>query len=325
MSPVWGLEGRRTLVTGGLGFLGSHVAEALLDAGAAVVVVDALIPGLGGDPEHLSPHPNLEVVRADLRDEAAVARAVDGVDAIFHLAGASGHARSMDAPREDLSLNLESAASLFHAWVTRAPSARLVLASTRQIYGLARGPLDEAHPVAPLDVNGVGKHACEQLLRVYEHSAGVRGVALRLTNAYGPRMPLQASRGHVLGTFCRRALEGEDLDVFRPGTDRRSFVYAEDVAAAFLVACTTDACLGRSWNVGGSEPRSIRELAGLVADLGGVRVREVDFPNALRAIDVGDHAIDDRAFRALTSWRPRWDLEEGLRMTFEQLGSRGAR
>jgi nucleoside-diphosphate-sugar epimerase len=264
-------------------------------------------------------------VRADLRDEAETARAIEGAEAVFHLAGASGHARSMSAPREDLSLNVESTASLMRVWVDRAPRAPLVLASTRQIYGRAQGPLDERHPIEPVDVNGVAKHACEELLRMHERTAGVHGVALRLTNVYGPRMPLRQQRGHVLGTFLRRALDAQDLEVFLPGTDRRSFAHAEDVAAAFLVAGATEGCFGRSLNVAGSEPRSIRELAGIVAELAGVGVREVPFPARLQAIDVGDHPVDDRAFRALTGYRPRWDLERGLRGAFEALAKERAR
>ncbi|HEY8427776.1 MAG TPA: NAD-dependent epimerase/dehydratase family protein [Sandaracinaceae bacterium] len=319
MSFETAYRGKRALVTGGLGFLGSYVARALLDAGASVVVLDALIEGLGGDPAHLEPAPLLEIVHGDLRDEVALARAMEGADFVFHLAGASGHARSMDAPREDVALNVEATACLLSTWASRARHAPLVLASTRQIYGRALGPLDESHPVAPVDVNGVSKHACEQLLRVFERACGARGVALRLTNVYGPRMSLDEGRGHVLGAFLRRARAGQDLEVFSPGTDRRSFVHAEDVAAAFLAAASTEACAGKSFNVAGAPPISIRQLATIVARLAGVGVREVAPPPHLRAIDVGDHPLDDTAFRALTRWRPRWELEEGLRSTFEAI------
>lgn len=313
-------RGRRVLVSGGLGFLGSHVATRLLGEGAQVTVVDALVPGHGGSRQHLDDHPDLVVLHGDLRDEATVARAVDGVCAIFHLAGASGHRRSMTAPLEDLSLNAAATASLLAAWAKGAPEARVVLASTRQVYGRARGPLTEAHPVEPRDVNGVSKHASEELLRVFDRS-GKRGTALRLTNAYGARMPLSEARGHVLGSFFRRALRGEMLEVFRPGSDRRSFVHAEDVAAAFLAAASSDECGGQRLNVGGSPPCSIRALAELVGEIAGVAVREVAFPEELRTIDVGDHPIDDTAFRCLTGWRPRWELRDGLRATFEALAA----
>src|SRR5690606_22630610 len=141
---------------------------------------------------------------------------------------------------------------------------------------------------------------------------------------YGPRMPLYGGRGDVLGAFVRRALEGEELEVFLPGTDRRSFVHAEDVAAAFLAAGIHDGCAGRALNVAGSAPCSIRELAGIVAGVAGVGVREVPFPSERRAIDVGDHPLDDGAFRALTSVGPRWELEAGLRQTFEAMRRGGA-
>ena len=319
MSTLAAYRGRRVLVTGGLGFLGSHVARALLDHGARVVVLDALVPGLGGDPAHLLPCAELEVGVGDLRDEDALARALDGAEWIFHLAGSTGHVRSMTAPRDDLSLNADATLALIEGWRRLAPKARAIFASTRQIYGRTRGPLDERHPLDPVDVHGVSKAACEQLLRVAGHAHGLAAVSLRLTNAYGPRMPLRANRGDVLGAFIRRALEGEDLEVFLPGTDRRSFVHAEDVAAAFLVAGLHDGCVGRALNVAGSTPCSIRELARAVAGVAGVRVREIPFPSDRRAIDVGDHPLDDRAFRALTSLRPRWDLEAGLRQTFEAL------
>lgn len=309
---------RRVLVTGGLGFVGSHVVAALLAEGAHVRVLDALVAGLGGKRAHVA-HA-AEVLESDLRDTPAVAAALDGVEVVFHLAGASGHARSMVAPAEDLSLNVEATASLLAACVQEAPDARLVLASTRQIYGRVTGPLDESHPLAPVDVNGVGKHACEELLRVYE-GRGVRSAALRLTNVYGPRMSLDEGRGHVLGAFLRRALAGGDLDVFLPGTDRRSFLHAADAARAFLVAGRDEHCLGRRLNVAGSPPCSIRELAEIVAALAGAEVHEVDFPEALRSIDVGDHVLDDSAFRTLTGWRAEIDLETGLASTLDALRS----
>ncbi|MFK7989605.1 MAG: NAD-dependent epimerase/dehydratase family protein [Sandaracinaceae bacterium] len=311
MSPY---RDRSVLVTGGLGFVGSHVVEALLVEGARVAVFDARIPGLGGTQARIPEALRDSLVEADLRDTPTVAAALRGVEVVFHLAGATGHARSMVAPVADLSLNVEATASLLSACVEHAPDARVVFASTRQIYGRATGPLDETHPIVPVDVNGVGKRACEELLRVYE-GRGLRGVSLRLTNVYGPRMSLDPGRGHVLGAFLRRALRAEVLDVFRPGTDRRSFLHAADAASAFLLAGVTDACLGRRLNVAGSAPRSIRELADILARLGGVDVREVDFPDSLRTIDVGDHALDDGAFRALTGWRPAIELEAGLATT----------
>lgn len=310
-------RGRRVVVTGGLGFLGSHVTRALLAAGARVTVVDALVPGLGGSPAHVPPAPELDIVRADLRELEPAA--LDGAEVIFHLAGSTGHALSMAEPRRDLALNVDATLSLFDAWRRRAPRARLVLASTRQVYGRARGPLDEAHPVDPRDVNGASKSACEQLLRVHARAYGLAGVALRLTNAYGPRMLLAGRRGDVLGTFFRRALAGEDLEVFLPGTDRRSFVHAEDVASAFLLAGAASGCENRTFNVAGSAPASIRELAVLVARLAGVGLREVPFASEQRAIDVGDAPLDDGAFRRVTRYRPRWELEPGLRQTLEAL------
>lgn len=319
MSARAAYRGRRVLVTGGLGFLGSHVARALLDHGARVTVLDALVPGLGGDAAHLLPSPQLEVIVGDVRDERALGRALEGAEWIFHLAGSTGHARSMRAPRDDLALNTDATLALIEAWRRIAPRARLLFASTRQIYGAARGPLDEAHPIDPVDVHGVSKSACEQLLRVAGRAHGLAAVSLRLTNAYGPRMPLHPGRGDVLGAFVRRALVGEPLEVFLPGTDRRSFVHAEDVAAAFLAAGAHDGCAGRALNVAGSAPCSIRELAGVVARVANVGVREIPFPSERRAIDVGDHPLDDGAFRALTSLRPRWELEAGLRQTLESL------
>jgi UDP-glucose 4-epimerase len=303
--------GKRVLVTGGAGFLGSGLCHALGAMGARVVALDALLPGMGGRRANLEGS-GASLVVADLRD-AELAPLCEGVDVVFSLAAQTSHAGSMADPFGDLAINATAQLRLIAALRQAAPRAAVVHASTRQLYGRPqRQPVDETHPVVPPDANAVSKFAGEQYWLLEHRVHGRPVVSLRLTNCYGPRLRVVDARQTFLGIWIRRVLEGEPFEVWG-GEQLRDLAYLDDVVAAFLLAAETPACAGRALNLGGAEPVSLRQLAEmLVAANGGGRYLVRDFPADRAAIDIGSFTVDDTAFRATTGWAPRVPLAEGL-------------
>ncbi len=311
-------RGRRVLITGGLGFIGSNLARALVDLGADVLIVDSLIDDYGGNLLNVNGiEDRVRVNIADIRQGTTMAYLVRKREVIFNLAGQVSHIDSMRDPHTDLEINCRSQLTLLEACRQNNPETKVVYAGTRQIYGRPdRLPVDESHLVRPTDINGINKAAGEQYHLVYNNVFGVRACSLRLTNVYGPRQLIRHNRQGFIGWFIRRALEGGEIQIFGDGSQIRDFVYVDDVSDAFLRAGYLDACNGGVFNVGGSEPISHRDLVTLLLRTAGTgSMRLVDWPADARRIDIGSFYSDSTRFATVTGWRPAVTLEAGLAET----------
>lgn len=308
-------RGRKVLVTGGAGFLGATLCHALSARGAVVTAVDAMLPEGGAHPANLEGS-SARLVEADLRD-ADLAPLCAGVDAVFDLAAQTSHMGSQADPVGDLDHNARARLRLILALREAAPDARVVYASTRQFYGRPRAlPVDETHPIAPPDANGVAKYAAEQYWLLEHRVHGRHVAALRLTNCYGPRLRVRDAKQTFLGIWVRRVLEGAPFEVWG-GDQARDLAYADDVAEAFLCAAVADGCAGGVFNLGGAQT-TLRALAdALVAANGGGEYAVKEFPADRARIDIGSYVADDTAFRNVSGWLPRVDLAEGLRRTLD--------
>jgi UDP-glucose 4-epimerase len=316
-------RGRRVLITGGAGFIGSNLAHALVAAGARVAVADAFLPDYGANTFNLRGiESDITLHRTDLRAidpaDAAAARALMGdADVIFNLAGQVSHIDSMREPETDLDLNCRCHLRLLETCRRHNPGVKVVYAGTRQIYGRPdRLPVDETHPVRPTDVNGINKAAGEQYHLVYNNAFGLRACSLRLTNVYGPRQLIRHNRQGFIGWFVRLALEHREIQVFGDGSQLRDFVHVDDVVDAFLRAGSNDALNGGAYNVGGAAPVSHRDLVAMLVDAaGGGSVRYVEWPEDKRRIDIGSFFTDSSRFAGATGWSNTVPLAEGLART----------
>jgi UDP-glucose 4-epimerase len=311
---------KRVLITGGLGFIGSNLARRLVELDASVLLVDSLIPTYGGNLFNVSGIEDaVRINIADVRDEHGMRYLVRGQDILFNLAGQVSHMDSMVDPYTDLEINARSQLSILEACRYGAPEATIVYASTRQIYGRPEYlPVDERHPSRPVDVNGINKLAGEWYHLVYHQVYGLRTVALRLTNTYGPRMRVKDARQTFLGIWLRRLLEGEPLLIYGDGRQIRDFNYVEDAVDALLEAgCRPDAN-GAIYNLGGDEPVSLLHLAEMLLELcGHDRFEIVPFPADRKLIDIGDYYGDYSKIRAALGWKPRIGLRHGLEATLD--------
>jgi len=305
-------QGKRVLVTGGAGFLGSNLALALTDRGAKVTALDGFLFGGGANPANLTGS-SVELVRGDVRD-IDLRPLCEGASVIFNLAAQTSHMGGQNDPLADIAVNAVAQVRLIQAAREAAPDAVVVHASTRQFYGrVQKLPVDENQPVAPPDANGVSKFAGEQYWML-EHRVRHRPVvSLRLTNCYGPRLRIRDARQTFLGIWIRCVLEGKPFEVWG-GEQLRDLTYVDDVTETFLLAAETAACHGRIFNIGGSPPASLRDIAELLVRLAGPPARYAvrQFPADRATIDIGSYHADDTAFRDATGWQPRVSLEEGI-------------
>lgn len=310
--------GRRVLITGGLGFIGSNLARRLVELDAAVLLVDSMIPDYGCNLFNIDGiEARVTVNFADVRDRFAVQYLVSGRDFLFNLAGQVSHLDSMQDPATDLEINCRSQLSLLEACRERNPGVKIVFAGTRQVYGRPRYlPVDEAHPCEPTDFNGVHKLAGEWYHMLYHRVYGMRTVSLRLTNVYGPRMRVRDGRQTFLGLWIRRAVEGAEIEVYGDGTQVRDFNHVDDAARALMLAAADPAADGRVYNLGGDEPISLRALAEMLLEInGGGSYRLVPFPADRKAIDIGDYRGDYGKIRRELGWSPSITLRQGLEET----------
>jgi UDP-glucose 4-epimerase len=313
--PAAGFEGKRVLITGGLGFIGSNLARALVGAGAHVLLVDSLVPEYGGSLHNIAGIEDKVTVNiSDVRDVHSLRYLVRGQDVLFNLAGQTSHLDSMEDPYTDLEINCRSQLSILEACRHHNPEARVVFASTRQIYGRPQYlPVDERHPLAPVDVNGINKTAGEWYHLLYGSLYGLHVSVLRLTNTYGPRMRVRDARQTFLGHWLRLIVSGDELVVFGDGDQRRDFTYVDDAVGAFLLAAQRSEADGQIFNLGDERHVSLLELARMLVELyGSGSYRTEPFPSDRKAIDIGDYYADYGKIHAALGWQPRVSLEEGL-------------
>lgn len=311
--------GKRVLITGGLGFIGSHLAHRLVDLGAEVLLVDSLIPEYGGNLFNIAAiKDRVRVNIADVRDTHGMNYLVQQQDYLFNLAGQVSHLDSMKDPFTDLEINCRSQLSILEACRKFNPEVKIVFASTRQIYGRPQYlPVDERHPLEPTDINGVNKVAGEWYHVVYHRVYGLRTVSLRMTNTYGPHMRVKDARQTFLGWWIRQLVENEALQIYGDGKQLRDFNYVSDVVEALLLVAAAPQADGEIYNLGGAEQISLLEVAQLLLELNpqAKPFQIVPFPPDNKRIDIGDYYADYRKITATLGWQPQVPLREGLQRT----------
>jgi UDP-glucose 4-epimerase len=311
--------GMRALVTGGLGFIGSHIAKRLVDLGAEVTIVDSLIPEYGGNLYNVREiEDRVHINFSDIRDPWSIRYLLRDQDFIFNLAGQVSHVDSMEDPQTDLDINCRSQLSLLEALREINPGARVVFAASRQQYGRPQSlPVTEEHPLAPVDVNGINLVAGESYHLLYNQVYGLRAISLRLTNTYGPHLLMKHGRQGFITVFIRLAIEGEPITVFGDGSQLRDFTYVDDAVEAFLDVALTESAYGGAFNVGGLEPVSLLEVADLCQQIAGAggTVETAPWPPEREKIDIGSIYVDHAKLTEATGWEPSVALRDGLERT----------
>ena len=313
-------RGRKVLVTGALGFIGSNLSRALADLGAHVLAVDSLLPDYGGNLFNLAGYEDkVRINVADVRGHA-MGYLVRGQEVLFNLAGQVSHIDSMVDPFTDLEINCRSQLWILEAVRKNNPGVKIVYAGTRQVYGKPmRLPVDETHLLNPTDVNGINKISGEFYHLVYHSVYGIRSTSLRLTNTYGPRQLIKHNRQGFIGWFIRQAVRGEEIQLFGDGQQKRDFDYVDDVVDALLRAGAMEAADGEVFNLGGEAPVALIDIAKMLVELAGRggSYRLVAFPADRKKIDIGDFYADTTKIRKALGWKPEVALRDGLARTID--------
>lgn len=321
-------QGKKTIITGGVGFIGSNLAQRLVSEGAQVTLVDSLLPEYGGNLLNIKPiQTQVTLNISDVRDEHSMKYLIQGQDYLFNLAGQNSHVDSMQNPHADLEINARAQLSILEACRKYNPGIKIVFSSTRQVYGKPQSlPVDERHPLCPVDVNGINKLAGEWYHILYNNVYGIRTAVLRLTNTYGPRMRVKDARQTFLGIWIRQILEGKTISVYGDGKQIRDFNYVDDVIEALLLAALSEDANGEIFNLGAEDPINLKDTAELLIRAhGSGKFELVPFPAERKAIDIGDYYGDYRKIRSRLGWKPRVSLEDGLKRTiayYQQHGNK---
>jgi UDP-glucose 4-epimerase len=312
--------GKRVLITGGLGFIGSNLAQRLVEMGANVCLIDFLDSRYGGNLFNIASFKDqVRVVIADIRDQVLMSQLVREQDFLFNLAGQISHLGSIEDPVTDLEINCSSVLSILELCRQYNPSIKIVYSGTRQIYGRPLYlPVNEQHPMEPIDFNGVSKLAGSWYHVLYHRVYGMKTTDLRLTNIYGPRMWAKDGRLSFIGLWFRQLIEGQELLVFGDGKQIRDFNDVDDVVDALLLSAANPCADGQIYNLGGDEPIGLLELARLMVEVNGSgSYRLVDFPPERKRIDIGDYYGDYTKIQSELGWQPRIKLRDGIRRTLE--------
>lgn len=308
-------ENKQVLITGGAGFIGSNLARKLIHLRAKVTIVDSLIPIYGGNLFNLEDiKDKLTINITDVRDPHAMSYLVKGKDYLFNLAGQTSHLDSMTDPRTDLDINASAQLSILEACKQHNQGIKIVFASTRQLYGKPEYlPVDESHPIQPVDVNGINKLAGEWYHLLYNNVYGIRACALRLTNTYGPGMRVRDARQTFLGIWIRNLIEGKPIQVFGDGLQLRDFNYVDDVVNAILISGQDSRADGQIFNLGSDEVVNLKQLAEMMVEMRpSTKFNIVPFPPERKAIDIGDYYSDFKKIQTMLGWQPKVGIRQGL-------------
>ena len=315
------LAGKRIGVTGGAGFIGSHLVERLLEQNEVVVYDNLHRNAL--QFAHVERHEHLHFVQGDVLDLAATTRALAGCNIVIHCAAIAGVYSVVKSSVRTMEVNLLGTNTAIHAALS-AGVERFVDFSTSEVYGAFVHNAKESEPTAlgPVGearwVYAASKLASEHLSFAHHLESGLPLAIVRPFNVYGPRQLIKHDRQGFIGWFIRTAIEDKTIHIYGDGSQLRDLVFVDDAADAFLRAGALDACNGDVFNVGGAQPISLRDLAAeLVTIAASGRVEFVGWPDDKKAIDIGSFYADSTKFTRVTGWTPVVQLSDGLRATVD--------
>ena len=311
---------KRVLITGGMGFIGSNLAIALVKEGADVTILDNMLPRQGGNLFNIKPvEKKVRINFSDIRNSQSVNYIVRNKDYIFHLAGQVSHVDSIKNPLQDLSINVEGTLVILEACRQFNRDVKIIFSGTRGQYGQSvRLPVDEKHPMNPKGVYAITNLCAENLVMVYDEIHKIRAIALRITNTYGPRHQMMHDEYGVLNWFIRQAIDSEVFPIFGSGKILRDFLFIEDLIEVILLAGLNQNAYGEIFNVGTGKPTNFIELAKIIVKIAKTgKIKFTEFSQERKEIEPGDYYADISKICSTVGWKPRVDLENGIQKTID--------
>jgi UDP-glucose 4-epimerase len=314
------LAGKRVLITGGLGFIGSNLAHRCLELGASVAIYDNLEPHGGGTLYNVEAiKKDVELHFKDLLDFDRLVEQVYERDIVFNCAASTSHPFSMREPWFDLDVNSRGVVNVLEALRRFNPRAKLVhIGTSTQLGALQYEPADENHPEFPPDIYSANKSASEKYALIYARAYGLPATVIRLSNTFGPRATIRSPEFTFNNYFIGLALQDKDVTVYGDGEQLRNVIYVDDAVEALITAALSDRSNGHTFFAVGDHHYSVAAIAAAtVKMMRRGRVKHVPWPEDRKAVDSGTAVISNRKIRTTLGWAPTTEFEDGLERTRE--------
>jgi UDP-glucose 4-epimerase len=318
MNDLSYFQDARILITGGAGMIGSTIAHILVEQGAEVTVVDAMLPAYGGNLINLQDiQDRIVFIKGDIRDPDRIKQWVDGADFVFNLAAQVSYVDSNHDPLLDLDINCRGHLNLLLSLSQLNRRAKVIFTSSRFVYGsIDYNPVDEGHPFNCLSIYGIHKLAGEKYYRFFHDAHGLDTVSVRITNPYGPRQQMKHSKYGIVNWFIRLALEGKPLTVFGEGRQKRDYIFVEDLAVGIVNTALSPKTSGQVYNLGSGVGTPFIDMVGLIAQIvPGTEIHHLPWPQDRYLVETGDFIADISRIQAATGWSPQTSLQEGIEAT----------
>jgi len=319
MNGLAAWRGKRVLITGGLGMIGSTLAHKLVPLGARVTLADARIEPYGANLFNIATiQEQVHLSLTDIRDRESMKWLVRDQDIIFNLAAQVSHNDSIENPLLDAEINYLGHLNVVENLRKYNPTAVVVFSGSRLQFGrIESNPVDESHPLNPRTPYALHKTAAEKMYQFYREMYGIPCVLFRIANPYGPRSQMKHSKYCIINWFLRLAMENQTIKIFGDGEQLRDYIYVDDLADALLLAAITPACHGQIYNVGSGVGTKFREMAdAIVSTVGHGKAEYVPWPKDYINVETGDHITNINKLRSVIDWTPRVDLRRGIQQTF---------
>ena len=313
------MKGRRVLITGGLGFIGSNLAHRCLQLGAEVTVYDCLDPRSGGNMFNVHEIKGaVKIILNDIRHFEGVSAAIINQDILFNCAAYTSHPNSMKEPLIDIDVNCRGVINILEAARRFNPDINIVqIGATTQIGRMLYSPIDELHPEFPLDIYSANKTASEKYVLIYGRAYGMHATVIRLGNVFGPRSNIKSPDFGFMNYFIGLGLQGKDIPVFGDVSQLRNISYVEDAVEALMLAALAERSNGEVLFAVSDKEISVLEVAEAISRHIGGNVRRMEWPKDREVIEVGDAVITNAKCKSLLNWSPRCELNASLVKTKE--------
>jgi len=307
--------GKKVLITGGAGFIGSSLAHSLLELGANVTVLDAMLPLYGGNLFNLEGiKDKIKFVSGDIRDKDLMLKVVVGQDYIFNLAAQVSYIDSKTEPFLDLDINCLGHLTVLEAAREMAPNSRVIFSSSRMVYGkICSTPVREDHPTEPLSIYGIHKLTAEKYYRYYHDTFGLDTLVVRIPNPYGPRQQMKHNKYSIVGWFLRQSLDGETITVFGDGKQERDYLYIDDITEGLLLVAEKGLS-GEVYNLGIKERVTLVEMIdAILKETGTGEKKHISWPENYEKNETGSYVADTSKIEQDTGWKARTTLKDGIK------------
>lgn len=309
----------RILITGGLGFIGSNLATKLSILGHDIVIVDNLNPLYGGNKYNLheANNKNIELIIGDVKDKELMLKLTKDVDIIFHFAAQVSYIDSLNMVYDDVDTNVLSTLNILESIKNMDKKPIVVFSSSRLVYGKINGLIDENYPTNPISIYGINKLTSERYIQTYHKNFGIPYIILRLTNPYGMKQQMKHSKYSIIGWFIRQAMENKTITVFGDGTQKRDYIYIDDVIDSILLLISKEEYKNKIYNVGSNISIEFREMIEKIIKITGRgKMIFTNWPEDYENIESGTIDIDISKLFSI-GWKPKNDLSLGISKTLE--------